>query len=168
MRSCAMGSPSSLLYRGHRGTLPRVFRRIAAALLLATACTKGEADRQREDAATLATIVEVDVQVSASMKVADDAARAGDLPKVTATLESASREADDGLRRADGANVSTPWGRSQRETLAALLRDRKREMPRYGAALRGGDPVELLAAVETQAALERRAETLATTIKNGR
>jgi hypothetical protein len=92
------------------------------------------------------------------MHAADDAAMNGDATRALALIESDAKPAmDEGLRLADGASVKTEWAKAKRDAIAAVLRDRKNELPRYTEAVKSNEAEKLLSAIEAQAAIERRA-----------
>ena len=78
------------------------------------------------------------------------------------------------LRRArdlaltEGATMKSEWGKAKREELAAILRDRKAEMPKYDEAVKSNDPEKMLAAIQAQAAIERRALATVAAVQEGR
>jgi hypothetical protein len=127
-----------------------------AALLVA--CTKGEPELRADDRPELKKIVEQDVRASKAMHAADDAASKGDAKAALEAVETQARPAiDEGLRLADAAALKTAWARARRDAIAAVLRERKNELPRYTEAVTSGDPEKLLSAIEAQASIERRA-----------
>jgi hypothetical protein len=92
------------------------------------------------------------------MHAADDAVAKGVVAKALALVDREAKPAiDEGLRRADGATLKTVWANARREQIVAVLRDRKNELPRYTDAVKSNDAEKLLAAIEAQAAIERRA-----------
>ena len=92
------------------------------------------------------------------MHAADDAVAKGDATKALGLIESDAKPAiDEGLKRADGATLKTEWAKAKRDAMANVLRDRKNELPRYTEAVKSNDAEKLLAAIEAQAAIERRA-----------
>lgn len=138
------------------GGLSGLVRVLAVALAL-VACTKGEPP-QRKDGRTLHAIVDADVRASKAMHAADDAVAKGDTKKALAVVDADARPAiDEGLKLAEAAALETPRARAKRDELASVLRDRKTELPRYVGAVESGDAERLLAAMEAQAAIERRA-----------
>jgi hypothetical protein len=52
--------------------------------------------------------------------------------------------------------------------MAGILRDRKAEMPKYDEAVKSNDPEKMLAAIQAQAAIERRALTTVAAVQEGR
>lgn len=92
------------------------------------------------------------------MHSADDAVARHDATKALAVVESEAKPAiEEGLRLVDGATVKTEWGKGKRDAIATVLRDRKRELPRYTEAVKSNDAEKMLSAIEAQAAIERRA-----------
>ena len=92
------------------------------------------------------------------MHSADDAVAKGDAAKALALIESDAKPAiEEGLRLADSAKLETAWGKTRRDGIANVLRDRKNELPRYTEAVKSNDAEKLLSAIEAQAAIERRA-----------
>ncbi len=144
-------------------------RWLGAAALLLCACTKAEPELRAEDRPELKKIVAEDVRASQALHAADEAAAKGD---AKAALDLVDRQAapaiDEGLRLADATAPRTAWGRAKRDAIAAVLRDRKTELPRYTDALKSGDPEKLLGAIEAQAVIERRALAAVAGIDEGR
>lgn len=145
-----------------------------ALVTAAFACTKAEPPRDEaalraEDKPKLERLVEADVKASRAMRDADDAAKTGDAGAAVDLVERRAKPAvEDGLRLADGAAMKSAWGRTKRDELAAILRERKAEMPGYEDAVRSGDPEKMLAAIQAQAALERRAIAAVAAVKEER
>jgi hypothetical protein len=147
----------------------------AALLALAILGLGGCRDRPRDDAASaqrdrarLEQIVAADARIDRALKEADDASHAGDDARAALVLEkTALPAADEAIAEATHDTVETPWGRARREELLALLADRRTEIPRYAAALRGTDLDAKLAAVEAQLALQKRALQTATAVMAG-
>lgn len=142
---------------------------VAAALVVCSACTKAEPELRAEDRPELKKIVEQDVRASKAMHAADDAVAKGDAKAALDLVDTQAKPAiDEGIRLADGAAPRTAWGRAKRDAIAAVLRDRKSELPRYTEAVKSGDAEKLLAAIEAQAAIERRALVAVAGIDEGR
>lgn len=117
-----------------------------------------EAEGRAEDRAALEGIVALDVRASNAMRDADGAATRGDAGAASEAVSKRAMPAvDEALRAVEAARMKTAWGAARREALLAVLRERKAEMPRYREAATSGDPDKLLAAVQAQAAIERRA-----------
>jgi hypothetical protein len=92
------------------------------------------------------------------MQTADEAVAKNDAPRALAVIENEAKPAiDQGLRLAEGAKLETEWGKTKRDAIAKVLRDRKSELPRYTEAVKSNDAEKLLSAIEAQAAIERRA-----------
>lgn len=92
------------------------------------------------------------------MHAADDAVAKGDGARALSLVDSEARPAiDEGLRLADATKPKTPWGKSKHEQISRVLLDRKNELPRYTEAVKSNDAEKMLAAIEAQAAIERRA-----------
>ena len=147
---------------------------IATALLVLTAaCAKpappDESTLRAEDKAALETVIALDVKASQAMREADTHAGKGQADAAADAVAVRARPAvDEALRAAESATVRTEWGRGKRDELLGILRDRKAEMPRYEDAVRDGDPEKMLASIETQAAIERRALATVAAVKAGR
>ena len=142
------------------------------ALFASAACGKtppDEATLRAEDKRELERVVAVDVRASRAMREADDATRDGDSGAAALTI---SRDAlpavDEALRVAEGAPMKSEWGKGKRDELVAILRDRKAEMPKYEDAVKTGDPEKMLAAIQAQAAIERRALATVAAVQEGR
>ncbi|AKV02414.1 hypothetical protein AKJ09_09077 [Labilithrix luteola] len=115
-------------------------------------------DARATDEKALEALVLLDVRASKAMREADAAAHAGELEKALDIVSKRARPAiEEGLRTGEAVTTKTRWGQAKREELLGILRDRKAEMPRYEEAVRGNDPEKMLASVEAQAAIERRA-----------
>ena len=146
---------------------------LAGILALAWACAKpappDETTLRGEDRAALEPVVALDVRASQAMREADSATSKGQADAAADALMARARPAiDEALRAAENATVNTGWGRGKRDELLAILRDRKTEIPKYEEAVRGGDPEKVLASIEAQAAIERRALATVAAVKAGR
>jgi hypothetical protein len=142
-------------------------------LVLASACSKAtppdEATLRAEDKRTLEQVVDLDVRASQAMRDADTATGKGDAGAAADVIGTRARPAvEEALRAAEGATLKSEWGRRKRDELVGILRDRKAEMPKYEEAVKGGDPEKMLAAIEAQAAIERRALATVAAVKEGR
>ncbi len=151
-------------------------KRLAAALalVLLAACSKpapapDEATLRADDKRELEGVIAIDVRASMAMRDADDATRTGDAGAASLAVTSRAVPAvDEALRAAESASIKTAWGKAKRDDLAAILRDRKAEMPKYDEAVRSNDPEKMLAAIQAQAAIERRALTTVSAVQEGR
>lgn len=155
--------------------VPGARQRIRPFLLsvLLLACAKGpprdEAALRAEDKRELEQVVAIDVRASQAMRDADDATRGGDAGGAAVVVASRAVPAvDDALLAAERASVRTEWGKSKRQELIGILRDRKAEMPKYEEAVRTGDPEKMLAAIQAQASIERRALATVGAVHEGR
>lgn len=152
-------------------------RRAALALLtmlvlaLLAACSKPEPDEatlRAGDKIELERLVALDVKASKAMRDADDvsmkdAGAAGDI------LSTRARPSIDlATSSVEAAAMKTEWGRAKKEALLAVLRDRKAELPKYEEAIKGGDPDKMLAAIQAQADIERRALLVVAAVQEGR
>ena len=149
--------------------------RLALLIALLAACSKGqpappdEATLRADDKRELERVVAIDVRASQAMRDADDAAHAGDAGAASAAVTGRALPAiDEGLHAAEAAKVKSEWGRGKRDELAGILRDRKAEMPKYEEAVRTGDPDKMLASIQAQAAIERRALATVAAVQEGR
>jgi len=130
----------------------------AVALASLAGCTKTDAELRREDRTVIELIVAEDVRASEAMAEADAAARAGDVAKAIDVLDHRAGPAiEAGLRTAEAAAPRSAWGRARREAFASILGERRAELGPYREAVRSGDAEKLVAAVEAQARIERRA-----------
>ena len=149
-------------------------RQLALGGILALwACAKpappDETTLRAEDRAALEPVVALDVRASQAMREADSATGKGEADAAVDALTARARPAvEQALRAAENATVNSGWGRGKRDELLAILRDRKAEIPKYEEAVRGGDPEKLLASIEAQAAIERRALATVAAVKAGR
>lgn len=166
--------PASRVFR-RTHDLPRTLRfGIPTVLVLVcVACSKSDSssggdagavqaprpdDGRPADEKALEAVVLFDVRASKAMREADAAAHAGETEKALDIVAKRARPAvEDGLRAGEAVAPKSPWGQAKREELLGILRDRKTEMPRYEAAVRADDPEKMLATVEAQAGIERRA-----------
>lgn len=142
-------------------------------LLSLAACSKpappDEATLRAEDKRELERVVAIDVRASQAMRDADDATRVGDAGAASTAITSRALPAvDEALRTAEAATMKSEWGRTKRAELVGILRDRKTEMPKYEEAVKTGDPEKMLAAIQAQAAIERRALVTVAAVQEGR
>ena len=147
--------------------------RVALFVALLAGCSKAappdEATLRAEDKRELERIVAIDVRASHAMRDADDATRVGDAGAASLAIKGRAVPAvDEALRTAESANMKSAWGRGKRDELTSIFRDRKAEMPKYEDAVQTGDPEKLLAAIQAQAAIERRALTTVAAVQEGR
>ncbi|MDB4941672.1 MAG: hypothetical protein JWP97_1206 [Labilithrix sp.] len=128
-----------------------------------------EATLRAEDRRALEELVAIDVKVSQAMRDADTATGAGDGGAAGSIVAGRARPAaDEAVAAAGRAAMKTPWGEAKKAELVAILRDRQAEMPRYEEAVKGDDPEKMLAAIEGQAAIERRALATVAALREGR
>ena len=139
-----------------------------AIALGAGGCRRSDAARLARDRATLDALVAEDARVDRALMDADGASRAGEDARAAALLETrAAPAADRAIAEADALTMETPWGTARREALRRVLSDRRAEIPRYAAALRGTDLDAKLAAIEAQVALQKRALEAAASVAAG-
>lgn len=149
---------------------------LLAALLApqAAACSKqpappDEATLRAEDKRELERIVAIDVRASMALREADDATRAGDSGAAAMAVKTRALPAvEEALLVAEAAPMKSAWGKAKRDELVAIFRDRKTEMPKYAEAVAGNDPEKMLAAIQAQAAIERRALATVAAVQEGR
>jgi hypothetical protein len=140
----------------------------AFVLLVLTACTT-EAQKRDIDKAKLERIVELDQAASNAMKEADDLAIKGNPQGALERLDARAKPSiGDAIRNAENAEMGTPWGKTKRDELLGVIRERSKEMPGYEEAVKSGDAAKLLSAMEAQAGIERRALAAVAGIKDGR
>jgi hypothetical protein len=122
-------------------------------------CSRGEAARgEADDRAVVLAIAAQDQRASKAMHAVDEAAKRGASGAALDAIDNEVRPAiEEGLRLAEAARPSSSWGKETTAALGGILRDRKNELPRYAEAVSNDMPDELLAAMEAQAAIERRA-----------
>lgn len=157
-------------------TLPRrrLLPALALAVTLVAACTNkpappDEATLRAEDQRALEQIVAIDVKISQAMRDADTATGVGDAGAATGIVATRAKPAaDEAVAAAEHTAMKTPWGNERKAELVAILKDRQAEMPRYEAAVTGDDPERMLAAIQAQAAIERRALTTVAALRQGR
>lgn len=152
-------------------------KRFARALLflfvVLAGCSKAsppdEATLRAEDKRELERIVAIDVRASQAMRDADDATRVGDAGAAASAVSGRALPAvDEALRTAQAAAMKSEWGKAKRDELVGIFRDRKAEMPKYEEAVKGNDPEKMLAAIQAQAAIERRALATVAAVQEGR
>ena len=149
--------------------------RLLSALMFATllACSRrdavpDEASMRAEDKRALERVVAIDVRASQAMREADEAAQDGDAGAASLAVTSrALPSVEEALRAAEAAPVRSAWGKAKRDELVGILRDRKAEMPKYEEAVRTGDAEKMLAAIQSQAAIERRALATVSAVQAG-
>ncbi len=135
----------------------------ALLLVALVACTESSSSKpppgsETRDREALTKVVAVDMRASAAMRDADEAATKGDAgAALDIVAKRATPAVDEGLGLVDKTAVDTPWGKQKRDALAAVLRDRKKEMPRYEDAVKSGDLDKMLSAMQAQAEIEKRA-----------
>lgn len=144
------------------------------AFVLLAACSRqapapDEATLRAEDQRALSSVVAIDVRASQAMRDADDATRVGDAGAASlAVTGRAAPAVDEALHAAESATMRSEWGKAKRDELAAILRDRKAEMPKYDEAVKSNDPEKMLTAIQAQAAIERRALATVAAVQEGR
>lgn len=147
---------------------------LAMAIALVAACSKqapvpDEATLRAEDKRALEGVVAIDVRASQAMRDADEATRVGDAGAASLAVKSRAEPAvDEALRAAESATMRSEWGKAKRDELAAILRDRKAEMPKYDEAVKSNDPEKMLGAIQAQAAIERRALATVSAVQESR
>jgi hypothetical protein len=126
------------------------------------ACTKSEEALQKDDRTKLAQLAAIDQRVSRAMKDADDLAMKGDAKAAVDRVETEAKPAvTEASQSCDALKMESAWGKERQNALCLVVADRKSEMPRYIEAVKSGDASKLLAAMEAQAAIERRALAMA-------
>jgi hypothetical protein len=131
---------------------------IVCALVACKDPAREAAEAKARDREALKAVVLADSELDRTLKRVDDLSAKGDDTAAALFLEKdAAGQADRAFATATAASVTTEWGKARRDEWLAILRDRRAEIPRYLAALRSNDLEAKLAAVEAQAALQRRA-----------
>lgn len=102
------------------------------------------------------------------MRQADDLARTDEAAAADVLEKKAAPTVDVALTTGANVHLETPWAVERRDELLGVLRDRRRAIPTYAAALRGTDIDQKLAAVEAELALEQRAIGAAEHVTAGR
>lgn len=124
------------------------------------ACGPSEADHTR-DRAAVEKVLAADVSVSGLLRQADGALAAGDRAGAVAAVKTkVIPAADANVNAALGLHPTTPWGKARAVDLTALTADRRKSLDGYAAALAGDDGNALLAAIESQQSIEKRALAL--------
>lgn len=140
-----------------------------AGALLFSGCTKSDAELRQDDRQRIEAIAAEDVRASKAMAEADNAARKGDVPAALDAVDNRAQPAiEAGLRLTSSADPKTDWGRTRRDTFAKLLEDRRAELGPYREAVKSGDAEKLVAAIEAQAKIERRAIAAIADTRDGR
>ena len=125
-------------------------------------------DPLAKDRAALDRIVAADLDLDRALKRADDLSAKGDDAAAADALEKlALPRATAALGAARAAIVTSAWAKERHAEWLAIAADREREIPRYAAALRGDDMAAKLAALEEQAAIQKRAMGAALAVKAG-
>jgi hypothetical protein len=151
-----------------------VIRFVTALLFVVlAACSKpappDEATLRADDKRELERIVAIDVRASQAMRDADDATRVGDAGAAASAVSGRALPAvEEALRAAEGTAMKSEWGKGKRAELIGIFKDRKAEMPKYEEAVKGNDPEKILAAIQAQAAIERRALATVAAVQEGR
>jgi len=141
----------------------RVARAARALALVALACCTKATPVPRDDEPKIRAILDADEKVDRALREADEAdpARGADVIDTKATPA-----ADEAIAIANAQSPVTDWGKSQKEALLGLLRDRRSAMPEYAKSLRTGDLDVKLAALEKQRDLEKRAMEVTARARN--
>jgi len=128
-----------------------------------------EATLRADDRREVERLVLLDFRVSQAMHDADKASVAGDAGAASSLVSRVAEPAvDEAIRTSEAASLKTAWGKSKKEEIVAILRDRRAEMAKYGAAVKSDDPDALVAAIQAQAAIEQRAMSLVTAVQENR
>lgn len=133
---------------------------VGLATVALVACGPSEADHAR-DRGAVEKVLAADVSVSGLLRQADGALAAGDREgAVSAVKTKVIPAADANKNAALGLHPTTPWGKARAADLIALTNDRRKSLDGYAAALGGDDGNALLAAIEAQKLIEKRALAL--------
>ena len=133
---------------------------VALATIALVACGPSEADRAR-DRTGVERVLAKDMAASGQLRQVDAALGAGDRVGAITTLEKkAMPAADEAVTAARAFHPTTPWGKARASDLASLTADRRRSMDDYAKALGGDDGNALLATIEAQKIIEKRALAL--------
>jgi hypothetical protein len=118
-----------------------------------------EEELLKDDRRELELIVAQDLRASKAMTEADAATRRGDTAAALDALDQRAKPAiETGLRIAhDRPEMKTAWGQERQSTFVKILEDRRAELDPYREAVKSGDITKLIAAIESQAKIERRA-----------
>lgn len=136
----------------------------AFGLLVATttlvACGPSEADRAR-DRTAIERVLAADVAVAGLLREADAALGAGDRERAVGHVKTkVVPAADANIIAATGLRATTPWGKARGADLVSLTADRRKSLDGYAKALGSDDGDALLAAIEAQRSIEKRALAL--------
>jgi hypothetical protein len=130
---------------------------LSLALVCLVACGPSEADRTR-DRAAVERVLAADVSVAGELRKADGELAAGDREAAAATVKTkVVPRADENVVAAEALRPVTPWGKARAADVAALVRERRKSLDAYAVALAGDDGNALLAAIESQKLVEKRA-----------
>ena len=142
---------------------------VLAVMVVLTACTKSEPELKADDRALLERIVAEDVRASKGMAEADEAARKGDVPAALEAVDQRVTPAiEAGPRITSASEPRTEWGRAKAHAFTRILEDRRAEVGPYKQAVQSGDATKLIAVIESQAKIERRALTAIAEVNEGR
>lgn len=121
------------------------------------ACGPSEADLAR-DRAALEQVMAADVKVAGELRKADGELAAGDRTTASETVKTkVIPHADANVTTAEALRPKTPWGKARAVDVTTLVRERRKSLDAYAAALAGDDGNALLAAIESQKLVEKRA-----------
>ncbi len=139
---------------------------IAAAALVAIGCD--HPDPRVLDRSDLKSALSLDEATAKTLGDADRESRAGHeeaaVDILKRTSEPAAKAAFDG---ASSVAARTAWGKKQKTELVALVTDRKNAIDEYEVALESHVDELVLASMNKQIEIERRARTLFTEVDHG-
>jgi hypothetical protein len=129
----------------------------SVAMVCLVACGPSEADRAR-DRAAVERVLAADVAVAGELRKADGELAAGDRETASTTVKSkVIPRADANVVSAEALRPITPWGKARAADVTTLVRERRKSLDAYATALAGDDGNALLAAIESQKLVEKRA-----------
>ena len=137
-----------------------------AAIAVVLGCNSSNLAAEATDRATLQQGVASDVQVAALLGPVDALALGGKPDEAVARLEGEVRPVSQkSVALVKTLSANTPWGQEHRQSLGRLVNDRAGSIEHYATALRSNDLTAVVAALEEQKGLERRAAALAAAVQ---
>lgn len=132
--------------------------------LLLAACHRDPSPR--DDAPALRAALAVDKQTSQTLRQADELTVSGKSDRAAELVNQDARsKAKAGETAASQVSTRTAWGQARAQELQRLTHDRTESLTLYSNALQKKDMEMLLAALDEQKALERRAVALEAAIE---
>jgi hypothetical protein len=132
----------------------------ALALSLVLVACQGRA-AEASDETTLRSLLQRDTAISARLHDVDELTARGKAKEALAALHDRARPlAEESVARTREASFRSGWGKARAEEMKALARDRLDAIGTYEAALESDDVERVIATLDSQKDLERRALAL--------